>query len=261
MRQLLILTISLIVFIGLSLANAADAPQPKDHPFNKAMPQNLKGKMISLRTAQGKDVQAYLSGPAKAKNAVIVIHEWWGLNDHIKSNADRLADQGYLTLAVDLYNGKTTTQADEAGKLMQAVNQSEADAILQAAINQLKTPERKIATLGWCFGGGQSLRATLLDPSAIAATVIYYGEPVTDAAKLGALEGSVLGVFAKQDQWITPEKVASFEQAMQKAGKTLELHNYDANHAFANPSAPSFNNAAAQDAWEKTLDFLKRNLK
>lgn len=259
MRPKILVAISLM-FCASSLAFAADVPLAKDHKFNNALAAKLKGQVVALKTTQGNEFNAYISGSQNAKGAVLVIHEWWGLNDHIKQATDRLAEQGYLAMAVDLYGGKTTTNPDAAGKLMQSVNQTQANAILRAGINHLKGSDRKIATLGWCFGGSQSLRATLQEPNAIAATVIYYGEPITDILTLKNLNAPVLGIFAKQDTWITPDKVTAFEQAMSKAGKTLIVHNYDANHAFANPSGPNFNDAAAQDAWEKTSAFLAEHL-
>lgn len=261
MRKITTFIVSLLIFSGSFMANAAEVPLAKDHEFNNTTPTKLKGKTVTLQTADGDEFQTYISGSINAKAGVLVIHEWWGLNDHIKNATDRLADEGYLALAVDLYNGKTTTNPDEATKLMQAVNQAKANAILQAGITHLRTSSRKVGTIGWCFGGGQSLRATLQDPDSVAATVIYYGEPVTDIEKLKTLNAPVLGIFAKQDAWITPDKVTAFEQAMKKAGETLTVYNYDANHAFANPSGPNYNSAAAKDAWAKTQEFLAKNLK
>lgn len=241
-------------------ALAAEQPRAADHEFNHNLPKNLAGKAVTLKTKEGQSFQAYESGPGAAKGAVLVIHEWWGLNDHIREWTDRLAQQGYRALAVDLYDGKATTNPDEAGKLMQAVDQTAANKKLQAGLDYLKASNSKIATIGWCFGGGQSLQATLLDPQAVSATVIYYGMPVSEVEKLKTLNGPVLGIFAKKDQWITPDKVKVFEETMKKAGKQLEVHMYDADHAFANPSGGRYDSTAAKDAWEKTKAFLAKNL-
>lgn len=236
-------------------------PQAKDHPFNETLPQNLTGEAITLKTADDVSFNAYVAGPENAKAGVLIVHEWWGLNDHIRAQADILAKQGYRVLAIDLYDGKVTSDAAVAGKLMEAVNQDQANAKLKAALAALKAPNRKLATLGWCFGGGQSLQATLADPGAVSATVIYYGLLVTDVAVLKTLNGPVLGIFAKRDAWITPAMVSGFEKAMKEADKPLEAHHYDADHAFANPSSPNYNSVAAQAAWRTTQDFLAANLK
>ncbi len=261
------LNLTAIAFCCLPLTHSYAAemehshPQAKDHPFNETMPQNLTGQTVDLKTADGKNFKAYVSGPEDAKAAVLIVHEWWGLNDHIRGQADILAKQGYRALAIDLYGDKVTSDAAMAGKLMGEVDQTQANAKLKAALASLKAPGRKLATLGWCFGGGESLQATLTDPSAVSATVIYYGLMVTDVPTLKTLNGPVLGIFATRDKWISPDKVSAFEQAMKDAGKSLDVHNYDADHAFANPSAPSYNSAAAQDAWQVTQEFLAVNLK
>lgn len=243
---------------GLSATSAygGDGPRPQDHEFNQNMPTSLKGENIELRTADGKPFGAYVAGPQDAKKGILVIHEWWGLNDHIRAWTDRFAELGYRAVAVDLYNGQVTSDAARAGELMKAVSQPEADAKLKAGLAHLQQSGRKLATIGWCFGGGQSLRASLLMPEAVSATVIYYGEPVLDVDQLKKLQGPVLGIFANRDEWITPAKVDAFEKAMKTAGKTLVVRRYDADHAFANPSGQRYDEAAAKDAWEVTRSFL-----
>lgn len=237
-----------------------DGLRNEDHQLNPNMPKNLKGEMTTLKTADGKSFQVYTVGAKDAKRGILVVHEFWGLNDHIKSWADRFAAMGYRAMAVDLYDGKVATDPDTAKRYMVEVNQDAANAKLRATLEALKAPHRKIATIGWCFGGGQSLQATLQEPESVDATVIYYGPLVTDADQLSFIKGPVLGIFAKQDTFITPEKVKAFEQAMKSAGKSLEVHVYDAKHAFANPSGTAYDSAAAKQSWEVTKKFLAKNL-
>ncbi len=250
----------LLLALALPVMAHDDGLRNEDHQLNPNMPKNLKGQMLELKTADGKPFKVYAVGAKDAKRGILVVHEYWGLNDHIKSWADRFADMGYRAMAVDLYDGKIATDQDTAKKYMGAVDQEAANAKHRATLNALKAPNRKLATIGWCFGGGQSLRATLQEPDAVDATVIYYGPLVTDPDQLAFIKGPVLGIFAKQDTFITPEKVKAFEQAMKAAGKSLEVHNYDANHAFANPSGAAYNSEAAKQAWDVTKKFLAKNL-
>lgn len=256
-----------LAFFGLVLlvvsapALAADGPQAKDHEFNPKMPAPLAGRDVRLKTEQGTPFYGYAVGPKDAVRGVLLVHEWWGLNDHIRALADRFAAQGYRAFAVDLYDGKVTTDPHVADRLRKAVQEPEANAKLKRGLEYLQAPGRKLATIGWCFGGGQSLQATLQAPAAVSATVIYYGDLVTDAARLKTLNGPVLGIFASRDTWITPARVAAFEKAMAAAGKTLEAHSYDADHAFANPSGQRYDSAAARSAWQVTEAFLDTHLK
>lgn len=238
-----------------------DAVPEKNHQFNTHTPVHLDGEMLTLKTPEGESFAAYASGPADAKRGILLVHEWWGLNDYIKAEADRFAALGYRALAVDLYNGQLATTPEDAMKLRNQVVPAQAVAKLKAGLDSLKAPGRKLATLGWCFGGGYSLLATLAEPAAVSATVIYYGGLVDDVDRLKTLRAPVLGVFGSQDRVITPDKVAAFERAMKLAGKALEAHVYDADHAFANPSGQRYNDQAARDAWAVTKAFLDRNLK
>jgi carboxymethylenebutenolidase len=194
---------------------------------------------------------------------LLLLHEWWGLNDWVKSEADRWAGQGYLVLAPDLFGGTVTTDADEAQKLFSTLDEKAATEVEVAGVEWLARalPGKKIATLGWSMGGGQSLNASLASPGKVAGTVIYYGLPVTDANVLKKLQGPVLGIWAKRDGWITPEKVAAFDLALGDATVKHEFRSYDADHAFANPAGGRYNASAAQDANEATRRFLKSVLK
>jgi len=217
---------------------------------------------VSTTTASGATVTAALARPAAVPApAVLLIHEWWGLNDQIKTMAAAFAEAGYLALAVDLYGGKTGATPEEAQALMKAVDPAAATEALGAWIDWLRaSPEGngKVATVGWCFGGGWSLNASLARP--VDATVIYYGNVAKTAADLAPLKGPVLGHFATQDKFIDKPMVDGFQQALSEAGKTATIEWYEADHAFANPSGGRYDEADAALSWDRTLAFLKANL-
>lgn len=212
------------------------------------------------------DTQGHLALPtgSGAHPAVVMIHEWWGLNDQIKGKADELAREGYVVLAVDLYKGKVATTSQEAQTQVRALNQEEAIANLKGAVAFLRgrsdVRADKVASLGWCFGGGQSLRLAQAQPD-LAATVLYYGQVVTDANALKGLP-PIQGVFGEADASIPMDQVRAFDEALTQAGNTHEVHTYaGAPHAFANPTnSTAYRPDAAADAWTKTLAFLRAKL-
>ena len=214
---------------------------------------------VILNTPTGRSVSAALAVPAKKPaGAVMLVHEWWGLNDQIKSVAAELANQGYLALAIDLYGGKVAAKPEDAEKYMKGVVVEEARETMSTWVDWLlKHPDGngKVAVIGWCFGGGMALQASLDRP--INGTVVYYGNVARSAEELKSLKGPVLGQFANQDQWINPAMVDGFEAAMKQAGKVLEVHRYDANHAFANPTGQNYDAEDARKAWDQTMAFLK----
>ncbi len=218
---------------------------------------------VSLTTPGGKPVTGALARPAEGPApGVVLIHEWWGLNDQIKAMAADLAGAGYAALAIDLMNGQVTTSPEAARAQVEQVKPEEALDTLVGWIDWLRQQSfctGRIATLGWCFGGGWSLQASLARP--IDATVIYYGRVVETADRLAALKGPVLGHFATRDQYITPAMVDGFEAEMAQAKKPLELYRYDADHAFANPTGNHYHRDDANRAWDRTLAFLGRTLK
>lgn len=201
---------------------------------------------------------------------VVMIHEWWGLNDNIKNMADELAKEGYVVLAIDLYNGQVASTPDQAMKLVNLAreNQNESLSNLKAAVSYLKTLDNvnasKIAALGWCFGGGQALQLALNSnpDSPLAATILYYGNLVTDQEQLSKITGPVLGIFGSKDQSIPTTEVQKFEGALNANNITNEIYVYEGvGHAFANPTGASFAPDELKDAWQKTMEFLKKNLK
>ena len=197
--------------------------------------------------------------------AVIMIHEWWGLNDNIRAMADRLAGEGYIVLAVDLFAGSVATSREQARQQMLKVveNPTEANENLRQAyefVSQTAGAPR-IGSMGWCFGGGWSLNAAMLFPEELDAAVIYYGQVTDDADKLLPISAPILGLFGAKDQGIPVDSVRSFEAALERLRKNHTIHIYPgAEHAFANPTGNAYNAEAAEDAWQKTLEFLDLHL-
>ncbi len=239
-----------------------------DDSFNGAheIPEILdfkpRGEMVAFTTTDGNDGHAYvLRTSSPSSKHLIVIHEWWGLNDYIKQEAERLFDSlGVNVWALDLYDGQVATDRETAGQLMESREQARLEAIMRGAIAQW-SPQASIATIGWCFGGGWSLRASILAGERSRGCVMYYGMPVESAADLVPLKAEVLGLFANKDQWINAEVVRKFAALCQATGKTFTYHFYDADHAFANPSSPRYNDKAAQEANALALSFLKQKLR
>jgi carboxymethylenebutenolidase len=216
---------------------------------------------VTITTKGGRKVSGALAEPGHKAPAVLLIHEWWGLNDQIKSVAAELAKQGYLALACDLFDGQVAKDPDKAKTLMGSLDPQQAIDTLTAWVDWLRTNPQgdgKVATIGWCMGGGWSLAASVADP--VDATVIYYGKVDLDSAQLAKLKGPVLGQFAQQDGWINHAMVDPFVDRMQKLGKPIEVHWYEANHAFANPTGQNYHQKDAALAWSRTLQFLKANL-
>jgi len=225
--------------------------------------QSSIGKPITYSTPDGRTADAYeLKAKTPTRNYILVIHEYFGLNDYVKKESEQIYnDLGNVNIIdLDLYDGKSSTDRAEAAKLMQGVKDDRADAIIKGAI-AYAGPKAHIATLGWCFGGGWSLQASLLAGNQAVACVMYYGMPEQDVNRLKTLHTDVLGNFANLDQWINTKVVAKFAEDMKAAGKKLYLHQYDANHAFANPSSPSSNPVAAADAYKNTIAFFKERLR
>jgi len=198
--------------------------------------------------------------------AIVVIHEWWGLNDWVKEQASRLAAQGYAALAIDLYRGKVADTSDMAHELSRGVPEDRALRDLHAAVEFLKSQPNirkdRIASIGWCMGGGYSLDVALQEPT-LAATVINYGHLSTDPAAIEKIHAAILGNFGAQDKGIPPEDVKKFEETLKQAGKRSDIKIYpDAGHGFQNPTNKNGYRAAdAADAWQRTVKFLNETLK
>lgn len=224
----------------------------------------IRGYLAQPSVAPGKPATGAEPAPAPLPG-IIVIHEWWGLNDNVKAMTRRLAGEGYQALAVDLYGGAVADTPDAAKQLMGAVmaNREAAAAILRRADEFLKQRGApKVGVIGWCFGGGWSLATAIDLPQGIDAAVMYYGQPEKDRARLERLRAPLLGFFGAADQSIPAAAVREMEGALKQLGKQVEIHVYDgAGHAFANPSGTNYRPAAAEDAWSRTRAFFKQYLK
>jgi carboxymethylenebutenolidase len=224
---------------------------------------------VTYATVNGTSVTGYLARPVDATEplpALIVIHEWWGLNDNIRMMTERLAGEGYTALAVDLYNGEFAEDPQTARSLVDSVSQNPqlAEENLRQAYQYLdEQSATAIASLGWCFGGSWSLNTALLLPDQLDAAVIYYGGQLeTDPARLSSLEMPILGIFGALDDNPSVETVREFEAVLKSLDKSVEIYIYPgADHAFANPSGMNYDPEAAEDAWERTTAFLEQHLK
>lgn len=234
-------------FVRLHRLTDRQAPAPRGETID------LDGASAYLSLPQGEPPHA----------AIVVIHEWWGLNDHIRHWTDRLAADGYAALAVDLYGGESADTPERAMELVRAVDPERALTILRSATRfvdedpRIRAPKR--AVIGWCFGGGWSLE-TALSIDGYDAAVVYYGRPITDPERLRELEGPLLGIFGNEDTSIPPARVDEFEEALRAAEVEHRILRFDAPHAFANPSGDHYAHEEAAEAWEAVRAFLRQNL-
>lgn len=244
-------------------ASPATVPEPA---------QAVTAEAVTYATLDGVAVKGYLARPAapatadKTLPALIVIQEWWGLNDNIRAMARRFAGEGYLVLAVDLYEGKIATTPDEAMAAMQAAmkNPSRLTENLRQAQGYLEGPGKatKIGVVGWCFGGGWALETALAVPDGIDAAVMYYGRTQSDPKALAALKAPLLGLFGGKDQGIPVDGVRQMEHELVQLGKNATIVVYpEADHAFANPTGSHYLAGPATDAWAKTIAFFGQHLK
>jgi carboxymethylenebutenolidase len=246
------MTKSIAILIILLFATSAFAATSKDVSY-KSGNDTVQGV---LYTPKGK-------GPFPA---LVVIHEWWGLNDWVKEQAAKLADEGYEALAIDLYRGKVATNADMAHELMRGVPDDRSARDLHAAVVFLQSqPDVKkdhIGSIGWCMGGGYSLDTALAEPT-LKAAVINYGHLADDPDDLKKINASILGLFGGQDRGIPVADVKKFEQDLKGLGKNVEVHIYpEAGHAFENPNnTTGYRADDAADAWKRTVEFLANSLK
>lgn len=240
----------------------------KDEDFREAheLPTSIdftgKGEMVKFATPDGGEASAYVLRPeAPTDRALLVFQEWWGLNDYIRQEADRLFDSlgNVLVIAPDLYDGKVATTRQEASAYMGDAKPERIKSIIRGALAYAGDKYR-VATIGWCFGGGWSLKASILAGEQGAGCVMYYGMPVESAAELAPLQADVLGIFAKRDGWINEPVVTKFEGLAKATAKQLDVHWFDAEHAFANPSSPRYNSDAAHQANQLAVAFLRERL-
>lgn len=256
MNNYLLTVLSFVLVLALT-AGISAAEASKTVPEGETVIYKSDGDKIS-----GFLVKPDGEGPFPA---IVVIHEWWGLNDQIKKQAKKLAKEGYVALAVDLYRGKSTDDPEEAHELMRGLPEDRAVKDMLAALSYLKTlpyvKEEKIGAIGWCMGGGFSL-SLAINSQELAGAVIYYGRLVTDKEQLKKINTPIIGFFGEEDRGIPPSSVRKFEEQMNELGKKVDIHIYPgAGHAFANKTRPSYNKEAAEDSREKTLSFFEKHLK
>ena len=242
------------------LQEAATPAFANMHPDVKQSSQEpLVGSMIQYKTSDGLVANGYfIPSKKKSKKWLIVIQEWWGLNENIKHEADKYFKdlQDMNVLAVDMFDGKVAATPDSASKLMRAANMDRMTTIIRGAIT-LAGDKSSIYTVGWCFGGMWSLQTAILAGTQAKGTVMFYGRPESNMEKLKSIQCDVIGFFGNLDRSPAPAMVTEFENNMKTAGKNLVTHKYEAGHGFANPSNPSFKADAAADAYSKAIAFLK----
>jgi carboxymethylenebutenolidase len=253
---------------SIDYADRMHAVHEHDAPIPSGAVQPPRADVVSdtvtYMALDGKPVQGFRSRPKNARKdapALIVVHEWWGLNDNIRAATERLAGEGYVALAVDLY-GTVAPNADSAARLYRHVmeNVPAGRANLAVAIDYLRAQgAKKVGSIGWCFGGHWSLQAGLVGGDKVQAVVMYYGQPITDPAVLQQLRAPLLGLFGSQDTGIPVDSVKAMAAALDKLGRTETMLFFDAGHGFANPSGKNYNAVAAEAAWKRTTAFPRRS--
>jgi carboxymethylenebutenolidase len=245
------------------VAFAGDPAFQALHPTPLSISYQAAGSMVSFPTPDGRQASGYLIKAKKpGKKWLFVYQEWWGLNDHIKKEADTYYNDlgGEINvLALDMYDGKVTNDRAEAGQIMQSLDPARLESIVQGAY-QYAGKGAKVANIGWCFGGSWSLRSAIIGGKQNIGTVIFYGMPVKDVEQLKKLNGDVLGLFAREE-YISRQVIEEFARNMKTAGKDLRYIIFDAVHGFANPSNPKHDPAKTREAYEMALDYLKKKYK
>jgi carboxymethylenebutenolidase len=258
-----------------AMAGKDDSKLPPPPPVVVA-PGALKAGWLTRKSRDGKDVRLYFAYPAALSKAkptagLIVLQEWWGLNEDMQGRARDLAGKGFYAVAPDLFNGKVTEDPAEAQKLHDAMVDSAALSAMRTGLDLLQEEEtngvvdaKRVGAVGWCMGGQQALLLALADPR-VKATAIFYGPLVTDAVKLKSLQGPVLGIFGNDDKAPSLDDVKKWQAALKAAGKTdVTVYPFDGvGHAFASKSAAktgAYNEAKAKEAFDKLYAWLDAKL-
>ena len=252
------------MFLGEFIDHSNDIPKTTEGALRDAELPTISKNIVYGQTSDIEHM-GYLTEPmdVETKSGLIVIHEWWGLNEDIHLMNKQLAGLGYTALAVDLYDGKTASQVRDAFQLSTSLTKNEESALanLKSAYDYLKNQKglEKIAVIGWCLGGKWSLRASLMLPQEIDATVIYYGSLVNDKVQLATLEMPIIGFVGTKDR--LHQQFIEFDQNLKDLNKNAKIYVYEgAKHAFANASGIAYESQAAEDSWEKTVEFLNKHL-
>ena len=290
---LLLLGAALVLFVGagcqpdepggsaaaMAEGHVGDTPVATDAAREPITPVDT-AEVTYGQADDGSALTGYLAAPANPDSvlsahgrdpetdrlpAIVVIHEWWGLNDNVRAATRRLAGEGYRALAVDLYGDSTAQTPQQAQSLMQAATSDPAQitANLRAAHQHLETEEGapRVAVMGWCFGGGMTFRAVADRPAAFDAAVAYYGTPeAMTPSVLDDLTTPILAHFGQQDQVVPPKQVEAFRSRLDGRGVNVQVYMYEAGHAFANPSGDGYDPEAAEAAWRRTTAFLQTHL-
>lgn len=219
------------------------------------------GQMITFQRPDGGHTQGYLADAGAGTPSVILIQEWWGLNDHIRNLVDRMAAAGITTLAPDLYKGRLASSANEASHMMNGLNFPDAThQDLRGAVEHLAKRGAKVGVMGFCMGGALTVASAVHVPG-LSAAVCFYGIPPAEFANPAQIRIPFQGHFASKDDWCTPAVIAKLEAAMKQAGQAPDIHHYEAHHAFVNQTRPEVYDAAcAQLAWDRTVAFLRQHL-
>jgi len=233
--------------------------------------QAVTAEEVTYGIVAGKPARGYYVRPAAARAgerlpAILMVHEWWGLNDNIRMMARRWAGEGYQVLAVDMYGGRVAATPQEARQLMGEVMANDQIGVdhMMAAAGYVKSRRgaSRTGVLGWCFGGGWALQTALFTPENVDAAVMYYGRVETGRDRLARLDAPLLGIFGAEDRGIPVDSVRAMEATLRGLGKNATIQIYPgAGHGFANPSGEAYNAAAATDAWGRATAFFARHLK
>lgn len=281
--HVIVLLVTLLVFAGCvtDLDTVENTTQPIDQADAQAMENgepSPHGETVASQAqipvedgdyeTYGQDIDygaatGYLASARTDEQVpgVVLIHEWWGLNDNIKETADKLASYGYNVLAVDLYNGEVAMNSSKARELVGSVDQDQALQNLESAQEYLRSlGSEEVGSWGFCFGGAQSMNLAVSE-FAPDASIIFYGNPITDERQLSSIQQPVLGVFGALDSGIPVESVQELDTKLDGVTEHSIIIYEGADHAFANPSGDRYNEQAASQAWAQTLSFLEENLR
>jgi carboxymethylenebutenolidase len=251
------------------MAGEHEGDEPEANEGSSMEPaQPVTADEVSYGMVGETELTGYMARPdddSVSYPGLLVIHEWWGLNENIKNMTERLAGEGYVVLAVDLYGNQVADAPAQAKKYMQEAmaDKDAALANVEAGIAYLESARSAdtLGVIGWCFGGGWALQAALSFPGEIDAAVMYYGQLVLDKEKLAALDAPLLGIFASEDQAIPPKSVVKFDGMLKELDKTAKIRVFEGvNHAFANPSGKAYDPEAAEDSWEMATEWLDEHL-
>lgn len=253
-------------------AEEHEGDRPEASPLVQPPEQPVDTARVSYGAVDGVTLTGYMARPSahdtldgeEALPGVVVVHEWWGLNDNIKAMTRRLAGQGYTALAVDLYGDRVAQESSDARQLVEEAMQDRGALLanIEAAIGYLdERGSDRVAILGWCFGGTVTMSSVVALDDRLEAAVIYYGQPVTSRQTLSTVETPILAFFGGQDSSIPADSARVFKEILEETNANSSVYLYDeAGHAFANPSGRNYVPEAAADAWVKTIDFLRDEL-